>query len=179
MLDRANHRSASSEPEKTSAALSKEVKQGFSLPLPVSSVKRLKGAMVQPCGLAHQMTLQADGTRAKKSRLTHDLSFSLSKPTASVNSRIKMNECPEMTFGWCFDGTLHYISAPRLQHPNQRMLLAKYDFSDAYRRIMHSPSAAAQSTLVWQDVACLALRLGPSYDEEPGPTQHSGTHSVS
>lgn len=159
MLERGNHKSALLDPGKTGAALAKEVSHGFSLPLPASKVTQIKGAMVQPCGLAHQMSLQADGSRKKKSRLTHDLSYSLTQPNAGVNQRIDINQYPEMIFGWCFSRTLHFISALRYNYPQHRILIAKYDFSDAYRRMMHSPEAAAQSILVWDEVAYLALRL--------------------
>ena len=167
MLERGNHRSAKSDPLKTGAALSKEVEHGFSLPLPARAVPKIRGAMVQPCGLVHQLTLQADGSRKKKSRLTHDLFYSVAKTTAGVNKRIDMTECPEMIFGWCFSRTIHFISALRLAHPEHRILIAKHDFSDAHRRMMHSPEAAAQSILVWDDVAYVALRL--SFGGSPNP----------
>ena len=159
VLERGNHQSALRDPVKTKSALSKEVAHGFALPLPSEVVPHIKGAMVQPCGLAHQMSLQADGSRKQKSRLTHDLSYSLTRPNAGVNKRIDMEKYPEMIFGWCLSRTIHFISALRRAHPNRRILIAKYDFSDAYRRMTHSPEAVAKSILVWENVAYLALRL--------------------
>ena len=50
------------EPAITEAQLRKDVKHGFSFPFPRGLVKKLKGALVQPCGLASQFALQADGS---------------------------------------------------------------------------------------------------------------------
>jgi hypothetical protein len=46
-------------------------------------------------------------------------------------------------------------------------LIAKYDFSDAYRRVAHSASAAVQFIIVWAGIAFLALRL--SFGGSPNP----------
>jgi hypothetical protein len=74
---------------------------------------------------------------------------------------------PEMIFGWCLPRILHFVVALRLSHPNCRILIAKYDFSDAYRRINHSAQAAVQSIIVLAAIAFLALRL--SFGGSPNP----------
>jgi hypothetical protein len=43
----------------------------------------------------------------------------------------------------------------------------KYDCSDACRRVVHSPSAAAQSIIIFAGVACIALRL--TFGGSPNP----------
>jgi hypothetical protein len=166
-LERGNHKSATSDPLITTKALHKDVKFGFSLPFPSSLVRHLKGALVQPCGLAYQFSLQSDGTREQKHRLTHDLSYEATGKGRSVNSRINMGKYPEMIFGWCLPRIIHFIVALRIRYPGIRILIAKYDFSDAYRRVTHSASAASQSIIVLAAVAFLALRL--SFGGAPNP----------
>jgi hypothetical protein len=166
-LKRGNHKSATSEPQQTAKALHKDVKFGFSLPFPSKLVRRLKGALVQPCGLAYQFSLKSDGTRERKHRLTHDLSFEATGEGRSVNSRIDMSKYPEMIFGWCLPRIIHFIVALRTCYPGVRIFIAKYDFSDAYRRVAHSASAASQSIIVLASVAFLALRL--SFGGAPNP----------
>ena len=78
-----------------------------------------------------------------------------------------MGQYPEMIYGWCLTRVIHYIVALRLKYPSERILIAKYDFSDAYRRIVHSGKAAAQSVIISGDVAYIALRL--SFGGSPNP----------
>jgi len=81
----------------------------------VSDVMKLKGAMVQPCGLANQFTLTETRERALKARLTQDLFFSITGEDVVVNKRVKMNEYPEMIYGWCLSRVIRYIVALRLR----------------------------------------------------------------
>jgi hypothetical protein len=74
-LEHGNHKLATTEPQQTAESLHKDVKFGFSLPFLSKLVRQLKGALVQPCGLAYQISLKSDGTRERKHQLTHDLSF--------------------------------------------------------------------------------------------------------
>jgi hypothetical protein len=166
-LKRGNHKSATSAPAITEAELLKDVRHGFSLPFPRCLVKKLKGALVQPCGLASQFALKADGSRVLKHRLTHDLSYEITGENVSVNNRVDMSRYPEMIFGWCLPRVIHFIVALRLAYPDSRILIAKYDFSDAYRRITHSAKAASQTIIVLASIAFLALRL--SFGGSPNP----------
>ena len=166
-LLRGNHKSATSDPETTKSQLHKDVKHGFSMPFPADRVTKLVGAQVQPCGLARQFALQANGSRVLKSRLTHDLSYEITRKDASVNNRIDMERYPEMIFGWCLPRIIHFVVALRAKYPTTSILICKYDFSDAYRRVSHSGKAAAQSIIVFDDVAYLALRL--SFGGAPNP----------
>jgi hypothetical protein len=78
-----------------------------------------------------------------------------------------MSKYPEMIFGWCLPRIIHFIVALRARYPGVRIFIAKYDFSDAYRRVAHSASAASQSIIVLASVAFLALRL--SFGGAPNP----------
>jgi hypothetical protein len=91
MIDRGSHKSAEEESEKAVELLSKDVAHGFSIPVSPGIIDKIKGAMVQPFELATQFGLATDGSRKVKHRLTQDLSFSLTEPEMSVNSRIDMD----------------------------------------------------------------------------------------
>ena len=166
-LDRGNHKSAIEESERISELLKKDVKHGFCLPLPVELVNKIKGAMVQPCGIVSQFTLTSSGERTKKKRLTHDLTFSLSGEERSVNKRIDMSKYPEMVYGWCLLRVIHFIVALRHQHPQQPIYISKFDYSDAYRRISHTAAAAAMTILAVGSAAFLMLRL--AFGGSPNP----------
>jgi hypothetical protein len=92
MIARGNHKSSQSEPEQVGKLLAKDVLHGFSIPLPINVVTRTPGAMVQPLGLAQQWTVNSEGERVFKYRLTQDLSFSTSRAAAptSINARVNM-----------------------------------------------------------------------------------------
>jgi hypothetical protein len=49
---------------------------------------------VEPCGLASQFALNADGSRVPKDRLTHDLSYKITGKNISVNNRVDMSRYP-------------------------------------------------------------------------------------
>jgi hypothetical protein len=166
-LARGNHKSATSRPTVMEAQLHKDVRHGFSLQFPTGLVRKLKGALVQPCGLVTQFSLNADGSRVEKERLTHDLSYEITEKDVSVNNRVDMARYPEMVFGWCLPRIIHFIVALRIAHPSSRILIAKYVFSDAYRRIAHSAKAASQTIIVLVGIAFLALRL--SFGGSPNP----------
>ena len=43
---------------------------------------------------------------------------------------------------------MHYICALHSKYPNERFLISKYDYSDAYRRILQAALAAGQTILI-------------------------------
>jgi hypothetical protein len=170
-LTRGNHKSAADEPEQVAKLLKKDVDHGFSMVIPREQVPLVKGSMVQPLGLAKQWTLDKKGNRIPKYRLTQDLSYTDCKLDAgrklSVNSRIAMEEYPEMIYGWCLPRILHFIVSLRWFYPNRAILIAKYDYSDAYRRIAHSASAVAQTISTLGPLAYVYLRL--TFGGSPNP----------
>jgi hypothetical protein len=159
MLERGNHKSAAERPEVTQRLLKRDVTYGFAMACEPSIVQDLKGAMVQPCGVARQFSLQADGSRAEKERLTHDLSFDAQNRQVSVNNRIDMSQYPEMVYGWCLLRILHFVVALRLAHPTKRVFISKFDFLDAYKRVAHSARSIVQTVIVFREIAYIALRL--------------------
>ena len=167
ILERGNHKSAQENSAHVRKLLGTDVLRGFSLPLPVEVIPKLPGAMVQPLGMVTQSTIDEEGKRIPKLRLTHDLSFSATVDDASVNDRVDMSQYAEMVYGYCLPRILHWIVSLRRDNPNCRILLAKYDYSDAYRRMALSALAAPQSIAVFQDIAYLALRL--TFGGSPNP----------
>jgi hypothetical protein len=74
-----------------------------------------------------------------------------------------------MVYGWCLIliHIIRFVVALRLAYPNQCILVAKFDFSDAYRRICHAASAMVKSIVVASGIAYLALRL--TFGGSPNP----------
>ena len=169
MLARGNHKSAQQEPDRVGTLLSKDVTHGFTIPLPISVVEMIPGAMVQPLGLVSQWTIDHNGERKVKDRLTQDLSFSTDRTLAptSINARIDMASYVEMVYGWCLPRIIHYIVSLRSQNPTLLILISKYDYSDAYRRIAHSADAASQTIAINGTTAYLSLRL--TFGGAPNP----------
>jgi hypothetical protein len=83
----------------------------------------------------------------------------LSQENCFVNSRIDMSQYNEMIYRGCLSRILHYIVALRLAYLNNSILITRYNYSDAYRRMVHAGKAAAQSIAVFNKVAYVALRL--------------------
>ena len=158
-LKKGNHTGASRNPKKLEEKIHRDVEYGFAVPILASAAQKIKGAMLQPCNLADQFSLTETGERVLKKRLTHDLSDSITQDDASVNSRIAMDQYPPMIYGWALMRIIAFICALRLAFPDTRILIAKYDLSDAYRRICHDALAAAQTILVVGIKAYIMLRL--------------------
>jgi hypothetical protein len=159
ILERGNHQSATNNVEKATALINKDVLHGFSIPVDPDIVMHIKHAQAEPLGLVSQTTVNDAGDRIDKYRLTQDLSFSYVVENAAINARIDLDEYPEMIYGWCLLRILTFMVALRWAFPNKRILIAKYDYSDAYRRMCHSAKAAAQSIAVIAGIAYIALRL--------------------
>jgi hypothetical protein len=162
-----NHQSVKEDSDEVAKLLAKDVLHSFLLPVRPAIVPSIAKAMVQPAGVVKQFLLQEDGTRTLKRRLTQDLLFPLTFWDASVNNRIDMDAYTEMIYGWCLTRLIHFIVALRLAYPLLPIFIVKYDYSDAYRRIAHAPSAAAQSIIIFAGVAYIALRL--TFGGSPNP----------
>ena len=167
MIERGNHKSAEVHADKVRALLLKDVTHGFSLAFDPSIIPSIPHALVQPLGIVEQFTLTASGDRKLKHRLTQDLTFSLAVEKSSVNHRIDMEQYPDMFYGFCLQRIAHMVVALRSQDPCIPILMAKYDYSDAYCRISHSPRAVAQSITVFEGTAYAALRL--TFGGAPNP----------
>ena len=103
--------------------------------------------MVQPVGLAKQWTLDEKGNRKVKYLITQDLSYSKTNKEVplSINSRIDMDQYPEMIYGWALPRIIHFIVALRLAWPLRIIFIVKYDYSDAYWHMAHSALPVVQT----------------------------------
>jgi hypothetical protein len=167
MLARGNHKSAQEEPEIVGKLLSKDVVHGFSMILPIGVVPLIPDAMVQPVGLAKQWTLDDQANRVVKYRITQDLSYSETGDDMSINSRIDMDQYPEMVYGWALTRIIHFIVALRLAWPLLTIFITKYDYSDAYRRMAHSARAVAQTITTCLAFAYVYFRM--TFGGSPNP----------
>jgi hypothetical protein len=171
-FSRGNHRAATENGEAVRALLEGDVKHGFALPIRADMLHLLKGVHLQPGGMVNQMSLKADGSRKLKSRFTHDLTFSITSAEASVNQRVDMSRYPDMVYGWCLSRLLHYTAALRHRYPGGKIYIAKYDYSDAYKRISQSAKTAAATVVRFGDVAYVYLRM--AFGGAPNPAGFSG-----
>jgi len=158
-FERGNHQSATQNVEEVKGLLAGDVTRGFIIPILASELRNVIGVHLQPCGMVRQQSLQADGSRQLKGRLTHDLSFTLSAADASVNARVDLDRHPPMVYGWCFNRIVNYIVCTRFRKPLLRIYISKYDYSDAYKRISHSPRSAAATVIVIARIAYIYLRM--------------------
>ena len=163
-----NHQGAKQQLKGLQEEIVFDVEHGFAVPIHKAVVPDIKDEMVQPCNLADHFFLSNSGEKIKKKRLTHDLSFWITKLNASINKRTDSSLYPELIYGFCLSQIIHYVCALRSAYPNEQILISKFDFSDAYRQVAHSLKAAAQTILVIEEIAYICLRL--SYGGAPNPS---------
>jgi hypothetical protein len=170
--DRGNHQSAVVDKEQVLKLLETDVCHGFALPVDAEAVQNLKGVHLQPGGIVSQHSIGSDGSRKLKKRFTHDLSFSLTLDEASINDRIDMTMYPDMVYGWCLQRLLHYIAALRYRNPGVKIFIAKYDYSDAYKRISQDAETASATVIRVDGTAYICLRM--VFGGSPNPAGFSG-----
>jgi hypothetical protein len=158
-LVRGNHKSATDSEEEVQLLLEGDVRHGFVFPVWESALLKVKGCHLQPGGMVRQLSLKADGSRKIKNRFTHDLSFAINAEDLSINARVDMDQYPDMVYGWCFQRILHYLAALRASYPGVKIYLAKFDYSDAYKRISQSPRATAATVVRFGRIAYFCWRM--------------------
>jgi hypothetical protein len=123
--------------------------------------------IVQPAGAAIQTTISETGDKYEKVRVTHGSSFNFSDDKRSLNDRVDMKAYAELIYGYCILRLFHFIVALRLAYPDKSILLAKFDFSDAYRRLHHHGPSALMQVLAFDSMALVMLRL--AFGGSPNP----------
>ena len=159
LIDYGNHKSAKDNDDVISKSLKSEVNYGFACVLPVETVNRIRHSMVVPLGIADQFTIDADGNRIPKRRLTHDQTYHHLETGKSSNDLTDRDKLPPLIYGHCIVRILHHIVSLRLHFPGQIIFINKYDFSKAYRRIQYSGRGAAQCIAIHDNLAYLEMRL--------------------
>ncbi len=121
-----NHKGASSKPDFLKKLISKDVKYGYSLPIPLDSVTKIKGLEMTPMNIMAQNTINEFGRVVPKDRLTHDKSWKWGSGT-SVNSRVQKEFLQETRHGFCIRRIVNWAVAAQRQYPNQKILATKID----------------------------------------------------
>jgi hypothetical protein len=159
IVTRQNHKKARDNPNIIREALSKDVSLGFACVIPIHVITNIPQAMVFPLGMVEQHTISDNGERIPKRRLTHDQSFTALPDSQSLNNLTDITKFPELIFGFCLHRTIYQIMSLRLNYPNQKILLMKFDFSKAYRRVQYDGISATRCLSAFEDLAYLQLRL--------------------
>ena len=133
MIKRGNHKSALEEKnyKVLEKAFTKEVELGWSIPVSLKSILKIKNLFVIPLGIANQYSIDEEGRRIPKQRVTHDATF----PTPSgdsVNNRTIEALLQQCIYGQCLRRVVHGIHRLRLAHPNTSIFMSKYDLDAAY-----------------------------------------------
>ena len=157
-IQRGNHKSAISEPKILRKLISKDVTAGFQLPTTIESMHKIPHACIAPYGVVHQTTIDNEGNLIPKKRAAHDQSFKFSSGT-SVNSRVQTEKLNKLIYGDALRRIIHFIHSLRFHHPHTPILIGKFDFSAAYKRMTLWGHSAAASSTCHDGTAFIALRL--------------------
>lgn len=150
---RGNHRSTKTSSEILKNLVIKDVSRDFQLPITIQSAHQMP-----LYGLVHQYTIDESGKRIDKYCMTHDQSFNFSSKS-SVNNRVKKDKLLDLIYGGALRRILLHIHTLRYKLPHKRILIGKYDFVSAYRRLTFSGHSATSSCTVLNDIALAFLQL--------------------
>jgi len=96
-----NHKGALSNPDLLKKLISKDVKYGYSLPIPLESVMQIKRLEMAPMNIMTQNTINEFGRVIPKDRLTHGESWKWGGSGTSINSRVRKELLQETRYGFC------------------------------------------------------------------------------
>ena len=95
-----NHKGASLKSDILKKLISKDVKYGYSVPIPLTSVTKIPGLKMAPTNIMAQNTIDELGRVVPKDRLTHDQSWEWGSGT-SVNGHVQQKLLQECRYGFC------------------------------------------------------------------------------
>ena len=139
-----NHKSAKKEIKVLTEGLTKEIKKGWQLLLPLEKAKEIPGLVMSPMGVATALGISANGKFVPKKRITHDLSFPGIFSEESTNSRVIKELLEPCMFGYTFLRLIHKIVQLRNKYPKKIIWIRKEDAKSAYRRIHLHPRSSFQ-----------------------------------
>jgi len=116
------------------------------------------GAVVGPVGIVSQDSIDAFCHRLPKDRPIHDQLFSFGS-SQSLNNRVIEDELTPCRYGFALLRFIHKIAALRSIYPAPRILLSKFDFKSAYRRVHFRAELALQSCITTKGLGGLDLAL--------------------
>lgn len=124
------------------------------VPIKRDLLYKIPYVMVQPVEIASKWFFTEIGES-----LTHDMFHCNTLDDVSINKRSDLTQYPKLIYGFCLMRVLHYVYALQFHYPGERILISKFDFLDAYRRIALCARAITQTILVIKDIEFLCLRL--------------------
>ena len=172
ILEYGNHASGKKNPEALTKVLLKDASRGYSLPITFSCAKSIKHSRISPMGVAHQLGIDAHGDLIPKDRLTHDQSFSLGF-CPSTNDLIDQEQLIDLVMGHCIDRIIHQIVVLRWHHPTEKILLSKFDWASAYRRIHGDGEVAARNITIDPSNLFAHLNLRLTFGASANPAEFS------
>ena len=172
MIERGNHKSATKPINFPTLmkGFEKEVRKGWTIPVTLDSIKKIRNLFIIPLGVAEQYSIDESGNRIPKKRITHDASFP-SPSGDSVNTRTIDTLLQQCIYGQCLRRVIHSIHRLRQAHPSTKILLSKYDLDAAYRRLHVRPEQALQCVTIVKETAYIPLRL--PFGVAAGPSVYS------
>jgi len=138
--------------------IEEDVIRGFALPLPISVIRKIPNASLAPLGCIEQESIDSQGNKIKKFRMTHDQSFP-GPSGLSVNTRVLKEQLPPIICSYVLSRTIHYIVNLCRQHPKTKIFICKVNLDSAYRRCHLSVSTAQESITSFKDLIFIALRM--------------------
>ena len=166
-----NHKGVSLHPKFYKELNTKDVENGFSLPIPLDKLMKLDGALACPMNIIAQHTISSTGEIVDKQRACHDLSFPCKPSNLSVNLRVEKSSLHNCMFGHCLLRTIHFIMTLRLKFPAQSIYIQKVDWKAAYRRIHTNWKTSIQCCSIYDDYALIPLRA--TFGGSPCPSEWS------
>ena len=157
-ITRGNHESAKANTPVLTKLLKKDVNLAFQLPVTIDAIRKVPHACIAPYGLISQQSIDELGEILTKYRAAHDQSFQFSSRN-SVNDRVKRDQLLDLIYGDMLRRIIHYIHSLRFHHPTKIILIGKYDFTSAYRRLTFWGHSAAASSSIIDDIGLISLRL--------------------
>jgi len=154
--NRDNHKSALRNKKILDDLIETDICHGFALPLPVDTYKYFPFASIAPLGCQEQETINAQGEKNPKFRMTHDQSFP-GPSGKSVNLQVQKEKLPPCMYSFVLSRILHYIVDLCKRHPTTRIYLCKIDLDSAYRRCHLSSNTATECFTIYNDTLLLAL----------------------
>jgi hypothetical protein len=156
-----NHKGASAKPEPIKKLIGKNVKHGYSVPIPLNSVKQIQGLEMALMNIMAQNTINQLGRMMPKDRLTYNQSWRWSSGN-SVNSRVKKEQLQECCYGFCIQRLVNWAVVGQKKYPNKRILVTKIDYKSDYQQcILHFYNGSQN---------------GNSTARQPNPNHHDPTH---
>jgi len=126
--------------------LFKEALLVFQLHVIVNAVQKTPYTCVAPYGLIYQLSVDETSKIMIKHRVVQGQSLQFS-PKNSVNDRVKIDALIKLIYRYTLQQIVHYTHCLRFHHPTKSILVSKYTFTSAYRRITLGGHSAAASFL--------------------------------